>query len=167
VNGAYASYVAGFETSFSGVTIFIPLKEHPLLNLIFQIGEVRLLSFYIGPFHFILFEDADDMDVCRYRVRLEDLTVFITFTGIDSQVPCGSCSNVGFVHFIWTFKDMLVFRRHALKFLPGLTIGHTPRLLCLRHYMVASMGWAFVSGCVPCRDRFRNRLRQSLKLSGT
>jgi hypothetical protein len=33
------------------------------------------------------------------------------------------------------------------------------RLLCLRHYRVASMGWAFVSRCDPCMVRYRESLR--------
>jgi hypothetical protein len=109
----------------------------------------------IGPFRFILLHDVDDMDVCRYHVKLRNDTMDMTFIGIDSQVPCGPSSNVDFVRFIWTFKGVFGFRRHALTFLPGITNGHTPRLLCLRHYRFVSMGWASVSGSVPCRDTFR------------
>jgi hypothetical protein len=70
VSGAYPSYLAGFQTSFASATMFIALKEHPLLNLIFQPGEEPMQTFYIGPFHFILLHDVNDMDVCHYHVKL-------------------------------------------------------------------------------------------------
>jgi hypothetical protein len=118
VCGAYPSHLAGFQTSFAGATIFIALKEHPFLNLIFQIGEEPMLTFYIVPFQFILFQDVDDMNVCRYHVTLGDYTIIITFIGIDASVPCGHYSNV--VHFIRLSNDIFGFRRHALTFLPNL-----------------------------------------------
>jgi hypothetical protein len=55
-------------------------------------------------------------------------------------------------------NDMLGFRRHALTFLPDSTNAYG-RLLCLRHNRVACMWWTFVSGCVQCRNHFRERLR--------
>jgi hypothetical protein len=49
---------------------------------------------------------------------------------------------------------MLCFRRHALTFLR--TPGNTnSRLLCLRHYRVASEGWTFNSRCGPCSAVFQ------------
>jgi hypothetical protein len=64
-SGAYPSYLAGFQTSFTGATIFIDQKEHPLLKLIFQIGAEPQQGFDIEPFLFIHLHDVDDMDVCR------------------------------------------------------------------------------------------------------
>jgi hypothetical protein len=144
-SGAYPSYLAGFQTSFAGATIFIAPKEHPFINLIFQLGEETLQIFHMGPFKFILFEDVDDMDVCRYHVKLGEYTMPVTFIGVDSGIPCGTQSKVDFVKFIWLDNNMLGFRRHALTFLP--ILHDHGRLLCLRHYRVASMGWNFISGC--------------------
>jgi hypothetical protein len=138
VSGAYPSYFAGFQTSFAGVNIFIALKEHPFLNLIFQIGEEPMQTFYIGPFQFILFQDLEEMDICRQHVTLGDYTIIIRFIGIDARVPCGHYLNVDFVHFVWLNNAMLSFRRHALTFLPDSTNVHG-RLLCLSHYRVGSI----------------------------
>jgi hypothetical protein len=154
VSGAYPSYLVGFQKSFAGATMFIALKELPLLRLKFQIGAEPLQAFYIGPIHFIFLHSVDDMDVCRYHAKLGDCTIIMMFIEIDARVPCGHYSNVDFVHFIWLNINMLGFRRHALTFLPVSTHDHG-RLLCLRHYRVANVGWTFVSGCVPCRDQFR------------
>jgi hypothetical protein len=88
---------------------------------------------------------------CRYQVTEGDFSIIIMFIGVDSTVPCGRCSTVDFVHFIWQ-NDMLGFRRHALAFLPESPLNHG-RLLCLRHYRVASIGWSF-SRCVICADNF-------------
>jgi hypothetical protein len=96
---------------------------------------------------------------------LENNTMTVTCIGIDAGIPCGVSSNVDFVHFVCLNNDMLGFRRHALTFLPDPRTGHEDtllthgHLLCLRHYSVASMGWSFVSGSVPCMDRFRENLR--------
>jgi hypothetical protein len=148
----------GVHDIFRGAYIFIALKEHPFINLIFQIGEEPLQTFYIGPFQFTVFHDVDGIDVCRYQVILGYLTTIITFIGVDCTVSCGTQSNVDFVNFILLNNDMLGFRRYALTFLPTSLHDHG-RLLCLRHYRVASMGWSFSSRCVPCADNFRERLR--------
>jgi hypothetical protein len=144
-SGAYPSYIVGIQTSFAGATIFIALNEHPFLNLIFLIARKPQI-FYIGPSQFILFEDVDDMDVCRYHVKLGKYKMLVMFIGIDSGFPYGHCSNVDFVYFIWLNNDMSGFRRHALTFLPVST-NVNERLLCLRHYRIPSIGWTFVSGC--------------------
>jgi hypothetical protein len=88
ITGAYPTYLAGFQTSFAGVCMFIALKEHPFLKLIFQIDEEPQQTFDIGPFHFILIADVEDMDVCRYHVTLGDDTMVMTFIGIDASIPC-------------------------------------------------------------------------------
>jgi hypothetical protein len=83
--------------------------------------------------------------------------MIIKFIGIES-VSCGVYNNADFVHFIWENKNMLFFRRHALTFLP--TPGDTnSRLLCLRHYRVASEGWTFTSRCGPCSAVFQEECR--------
>jgi hypothetical protein len=39
VGGDFPTYIAGVQTSFDGVSIFFALKDNPLLQMIFQIGE--------------------------------------------------------------------------------------------------------------------------------
>jgi hypothetical protein len=129
VAGSYPTYLAGFTTSFRSACIFIALKEHPFINLIFQIGEEPLQTFYIGPFQFILFHDVDGIDVCRYQVILGYFMTIITLIGVDCTVPCGHQSkSISFL--FWLNNHMLGFRRHALIFLPTSTHDHG-RLLCL------------------------------------
>jgi hypothetical protein len=144
VGGAFPTYIARFQTIFHKGTVFIALKEHPLLKSIFQNGEELVQTFHISPFEFTLVEDAVDMDVCLYHVKQGQFQVHMTFIGLDSRVPCGKYSNVDFVHFVWQFNDMLGFRRQAMKILPDPSTGHM-RLLYLRHYSVASIGWTFTS----------------------
>jgi hypothetical protein len=53
---------------------------------------------------------------------------------------------------------MLGFWRNAMTFLPESPITHG-RLLCLRHYRIARVGWSFLSDCVTCADLLQERLR--------
>jgi hypothetical protein len=114
------------------VTIFIALKKHPYIKLIFQNWENPVQRFNIGPFQFTLFHDVDGLDICRYNVTLGEYTALATFMGIDTTVSCGPRSNVDFVYFEWLHNDMVGFRRHAMIFLTNSPITHG-RLLCLRH----------------------------------
>jgi hypothetical protein len=126
--------------SYNSACIFIALKRHPYISLIFQKGEEPPHTFFFGPFEFTLIVDVDGIDVCLYRVTEGVFTFIITFIGVDFSVPCWRRLNVDFVDFIWQNNDILGFRRYALKFLPNTPFTHR-RLLCLRHYRVASMGW--------------------------
>jgi hypothetical protein len=90
--------------------------------------------------------------------------MIMTCIGVDSS-SCGVSRNVDFVNFVWENNNMLCFRRHTLTFLriPGTGHGDTldtnGRLLCLRHYRVASEGWAFTSRCSSCSTAFQEGLR--------
>jgi hypothetical protein len=59
--------------------------------------------FHFGPFEFTLLEAVDGMDVCQYRVMRGLLEFEMVFVGVHSEVPCGTSSNVDFVHFVWNF----------------------------------------------------------------
>jgi hypothetical protein len=111
-----------------------------------------------------MLQNVGTVDVCQYHVRLRDDTMIITCIGIESA-SCGVDRNVDFVHFVWENNNMLCFRRHALIFLPipgtghGDTLDTNSRLLCLRHYRVASEAWTFTSRCGSCSASFREGLR--------
>jgi hypothetical protein len=79
---------------------------------------------------------------------------------LTTRGTCGRRSNVDFVHYMWQNRDMAVFQRHVLTFLPISPFTHR-RLLCIRYYKVASTAWSFTSGCVTCADNFRERLRHN------
>jgi hypothetical protein len=74
VGGDYPSYVAGVQTFYDGITLFIALKNNTLLNLIFQIEENPPAVFSIGPFEFALLQNASTGHVCQYHVKLGDDT---------------------------------------------------------------------------------------------
>ena len=119
VGGSFPTYLAWLQTRFERFTIFITLKENPLINLILQsVGELRE-SFYVGRYHFDLYQVLRHMDVCRYVVSLGDQTYSIPFMGVDSIVECGARSNVDFVHFLWrTVVANLGILQHAITILP-------------------------------------------------
>jgi hypothetical protein len=64
-DGEFPTYVAGFETSFNSASILFALKDHPVLKLIFQIGDNPAAIFYIGPFCDTHLRDVPDADVCQ------------------------------------------------------------------------------------------------------
>ena len=159
IAGAFPAYLAGVQTGVQRVSFFIALKESPLINLIFQRGETLRDSFYLGRYHFELYQDLQHMDACRYVVRRGSLQYAFSFLGIDSPIDCGTSSNVDFIHFVWGhFEAQYVFRRHAITLLPARD-GFTTRLLCLRQYDMPSAGWTFGSGCTICAGAAREQVR--------
>ena len=158
IGNAFATYIAGLQTSFQRVLFFIVLKESPLLNLLFQRGETPRETFYLGHFHFTLYQNLQHIDVCRYVVRRGSLQYYFSFLGIDSSIECGTKSNVDFIHFVWrNLEAQFAFRRHAITILPDQD-GFTTRLLCMR-YDVPSAGWTYSSGCTICCGVARVQVR--------
>jgi hypothetical protein len=117
-----------------------------------------------GLRHQSVLDNASNGHVCQYHVKLGDETQIVTCVGIDS-VACGPECNADFFNFVWEFNNMLCFRRYAMAFLPvpgtghGDTLDRNSLLLCLRHYRVASDGWAFTSRCASCSTTFQNGVR--------
>ena len=147
IGGAFATYIAGLQTSFQRVKFFIVLKESLLLNLLFERGETPLETFYVGHFHFTLYHNLQHIDDCRYVLRRGSLQYYFSFLGTDSIIECGTKSNVDFINFVWmNLEAQFAFRRHAITILPDQD-GFITRLLCIRHYDVPSAGWTFSSGC--------------------
>ena len=83
ISGSFPTYLAGLQTGFHRVSFFIALKESPLINLIFQKGETLREAFYIGHYHFTLYQNLPHADMCRYIVRKGSLEYYFTFFGID------------------------------------------------------------------------------------
>ena len=50
VGGSFPTYLAGVQTNYHRVTVFISLKYAPLLNLLFRKGEELVRIFRVGPF---------------------------------------------------------------------------------------------------------------------
>ena len=48
VGGSFPTFLAGLQTTFNRVTVFIALKDNPLLHLIFKKGDTLREIFYIG-----------------------------------------------------------------------------------------------------------------------
>ena len=59
----------GVQTHFNKVTIFIALRNAPLINSVFQKVEILRETIYVGQFQFTLFQNLQHLDVCRYFVR--------------------------------------------------------------------------------------------------
>ena len=100
VGGSFPTYLAGVQTCFHRVTIFIALKNTTLINLIFQRRAELVQTFHVGQFEFSLYDNLQDLDVCSYVVKQGDQDFGISFVGIDCAVDCGTLSNVDFVHFM-------------------------------------------------------------------
>ena len=116
-------------------------------------------KFYIGSYHFTLYQNLQHADVCRYVVRRGSLHYYFSFLGIDSIIECDTKSNVDFIHFVWrNVEAQYAFRRRAITLFPD-QYGFTLRLLCLRNYDVPSVGWTFSSGCSICSAAARDQVR--------
>ena len=108
---------------------------------------------------FALYQHLSHIDVCRYVVSRGVLQYRISFLGIDSEVECGTQSNVDFIQFVWRHCEaMYTFRKHASTVLSDRD-GFVQRLLCLRQYDVPSAGWFFASGCPTCMGLARAQFR--------
>ena len=152
VMGSYPAYVAGLLPSIDWAMVYVALKDHPVLNVLFQRSSDLAQTFDFGPFVFNLLWNEGGTDIVRYHVTRGNFEVDIAFVGVDSTVPCGNHSNVDFVHYIWQNLDMVGMQMHAITILPG---HPSQRLLCLRHYMARSLGWRTPSRCIGCTDQFR------------
>ena len=120
------------QTGFQRVSFFIALKNSPLINLIFQKRETPREAFYIGRYHFTLYQNLQHADVCRYVVRRGSLHYYFSFLGIDSIIECDTKSNVDFIHFVWrNVEAQYPFRRHAITLFPD-EDGFILHLLCIR-----------------------------------
>ena len=151
VMGSYPAYVAGLLLSFYWVMVFLALKDHPILNFLFQRRSELVQTFDIGPFVFNLLWTEGGLDIVRHHVTWGNFEVDIAFEGVYSTVPCGNLSKVDFVHYIWQNLDMIGMQMHAITILQG---HPSQRLPCL-HYMASNLGWRTPSRCIGCTDQFR------------
>ena len=55
IGGSFPTYLIGLQTGFNKVKIFVALKKAPLINLIFQRGEILKETSYVGRFTFALY----------------------------------------------------------------------------------------------------------------
>ncbi len=83
---SFPTYLAGLQTGFNRVTVFIALKNNPLLKLVFQKRYTLREKFYIGHSRFALYQHLPHIDVCRYVVSRGGLQYRISFLGIDKEV---------------------------------------------------------------------------------
>ena len=59
IGGSFPTYLAGLQTGFHRVSFFIALKNSQLINLLFQTGETLRENFYVGRFHFTLYQNLN------------------------------------------------------------------------------------------------------------
>ena len=117
--GSYPAYLAAYLPTFDLIMVFVALKDHPILNFLFQRPSELGQTFGIGTFEFTLLWNEGDIDVFRCHFKRGDFEVDVAFIGVDSTVPCGNHSNFDFVHYIWETLDMIGMQVRALTILPG------------------------------------------------
>jgi hypothetical protein len=62
ISGSYLTYLAGVTNSFRGVSMYLALRDAPLLNLIFQRGG-NLDTFPLEEFRFVLIRAHSEFDI--------------------------------------------------------------------------------------------------------
>ena len=116
---SYPAYVAGLLPSFDWAMVYVALKDHPILNFLFQRRSELVQTFDIGPFVFNLLWTESGLDIVRYYVTRINFEMNIVFEGVDSTDPRGNHSNVDFVNYIRQNLDMIGMQMHAITILPG------------------------------------------------
>jgi hypothetical protein len=72
ISGSFAAYTARVLKSYRAAVLYVALKDHPLLNIIFQKGPV-VGNFYLNDFLFELLESQPQSDthLLRFNERLQ------------------------------------------------------------------------------------------------
>jgi len=100
LTGTFVLFSAGVLDSFDEMTLFIAMKDSPVLNFIFQ--KFRFPKFMIDDFTFDLIRADRKEDKFHYIVSSEeDFNMMVCIIGIDTNKHVGPFSNIDFVHFIW------------------------------------------------------------------
>jgi hypothetical protein len=109
----------GVTNSFRGESMYIALRDAPLLNLIFQRGGEQD-AFSVEELHFILVKEQADLDIFTYRVSSGvHFNELLFFFGVEASRICGPRSNVDFVHFVWENFERFNFRKYSLAVVPS------------------------------------------------
>jgi hypothetical protein len=102
LTGIFVYFTAGILNSFKAATIFIVLTDRPpplpLERLIFQRGPDIIGKIFVDAFRFLLEDSLPDEVIFIYYITNGDFCILF-FLGVDTSSPCGSRSNVDFLHF--------------------------------------------------------------------
>lgn len=123
------TYLTGLKMGFHKVSFSIALKE-PIILLIFQRGETLRENFYIGRYHFTLYQNLPNANICRYVLRRVALEYYFTFLGIDSVIECGTKSNVDFIHFVWGYRGSKRIPAACNRAVSRQGVFHNPSSVC-------------------------------------
>ena len=161
---SYPAYVAGHLPSFDWVMVFVALKDHPILNFLFEKRSGLVRNFGIGPFEFNLLGTEAGLGIVRYHVKRGNFEVGVAFVGVDSTFPFGNHSNVEFIHYIWQNVDMIGMQMQAMTILPG---HPSQRFYIYDITWRRVWGWSTPSGCIGCTDQFRRMFAPLPRLCST
>jgi hypothetical protein len=149
ISGSYATYLAGVSNSFRGVSLYVAIRDAPILNQIFQIGEGGD-TFNVDDFSFSWLETYEDFNVFAYHVSSgAHFSVLLYCFGVAASRICGPRSSMDFVHFVWVSFERFHFRKYSLVFV----LSPEDRLVCLKYYRAASEGWKDCGQCDSLCER--------------
>ena len=137
--GDFAIYISGKLASPPElITIHFASPSQKSSNDIAILLQKKTAAFSYGSVD-LLFMEKYSIPVSNifYTVRYGDITAPVRFFCVDSLQPCGPCSNLDFVHFVWsTFAYYCT--SYAMVVLPSQTSGD--KLVYIRPYKAESSG---------------------------
>ena len=140
------------------ICLYVAKHDAPLLNILFQGGGSAEFIDLEG-FHLELVPPDYVWDTVKYTLTYGEFTSRINVMGIDS-VPCGSESNVDFVHFVWDNIEQFSYTRYSINILPPHDDPNSrPQTLYLAHHRGESDGWRHQNGCILCRSDYLEIVR--------
>ena len=86
--------------SYASIRLYFAQSDSPLHNLLFHtVGDAE--NFTLVVFEFQLLDHPVESDIVLYDFTYSEFEIRLYVWGIDSVEPCGTESNVDFVHFVW------------------------------------------------------------------
>jgi hypothetical protein len=155
ISGSFAAYTARVLRSFKAAVLYIALKDHPLLSIIFQKNPL-IVNFYLNDFFFELLDSKPESDIFVYRVSTSDFNISLIIIGIDTISPYGSRSNVDFVLFIWQNFERFAFKKYSITLVPS---TDDPTLSFLKYYRAESEGWKDTTQCRMCLVEYKQAIQ--------
>jgi hypothetical protein len=114
----FVAFLARVLESYGSVTVYVALRDHHLLNFIFQRVQFPIPSFTVDAYDLYLTFVDDMYDIVMYNIRFLDMNITCVFYGIVSLM-CGSDSKIDFIHFVWQIFERFNFRKYAVALIPS------------------------------------------------
>ena len=95
--GTYVLFTSGCQNYFDGISVYIAMRDVPLLSYIFQ--KFHYPNFLLDQFSLSL-PYKEEHDVWHYVVSFENFVMPVIILGIDTTKHFGLLSNIDLVHFV-------------------------------------------------------------------